>query len=298
MSQPTHTAPTPALTSEDEAVIVACYANRAEAREHSTVLLAKGITHWTADTPGGVEVRVPLELAAAARDQLAAYEAEEEAAAAEPPPLEVPIYTRPPWLGLSVMVLILSVVHFYKSHGHEWVEKAWSRNGQAIFQDGEVWRLFSALLVHADLSHLLGNVTFGGLFMYFVHRAYGPAWAWLAVIIAGGLGNLMVAAMFYPQAFAGIGASTAVFAAVGLLVAHGLMWTRWSRQLRGHRAWLGPLGGGLALLGLFGSGGESSDVDVAAHLFGFIAGGLLGLPLAWRQKRRLSAQALPTLTGR
>lgn len=182
---------------------------------------------------------------------------------------------------------LLALVHYYKTHGHDWIDKAWARNGRALFEEGEFWRPLTALFVHADLAHLLGNLFFGSLFMYFVHRAYGPMWAWLSVMLAGAVGNALVAALFYPEPFAGIGASTAVFAAVGLLVAHGLIWTRWSRQLRGHRAWLVPLGGGLALLGLFGSGGENADIDVAAHLFGFVSGALIGWPLVWWQKQRV-----------
>lgn len=39
------------------------------------------------------------------------------------------------------------------------------------------------------------------------------------------------------------------------------------------RAWL-PLAGGLALLGFLGS---SAHTDITAHLFGFLAGAVLGL---------------------
>ncbi len=273
-------------TAPDETIVVARYATRAEARERSTVLLAKDIPHWTAETPDGVVITVPFLQAGAALGQLSAYDAETLAAAQEPPPVEAPVFRQPVWPGLLFATVALSFVHYFKTHGHEWIDEAWARDGTAIFQRGEWWRVFTALVVHSDLSHLLGNLSFGGLFVYFVLRAYGRSAGWAATVLAGGLGNLMVAALFYPRPFAGIGASTAVFAATGLLVAHGLAWTRWSRSARGHRAWLVPLGGGLALLGLFGSGGENTDVDVAAHLFGFVAGLAAGLPLAWWQKQR------------
>ena len=66
---------------------------------------------------------------------------------------------------------------------------------------------------------------FGALLMWFVLTAYGRRLGWVWVVMAGVAGNLAVAAVFYPERFAGVGASTAVFAAVGLLVAHGMVWS-------------------------------------------------------------------------
>ena len=85
-----------------------------------------------------------------------------------------------------------------------------------------------------------------------------------------------------PETHTSIGASTAVFAALGLLVAHALrnrgpvretLLKRWS-----------PLIGGVVLLAMTGVGGERTDV--MAHVTGFVAGMLMGwlacsLPLAW-----------------
>jgi membrane associated rhomboid family serine protease len=85
------------------------------------------------------------------------------------------------------------------------------------------------------------------------------------------LGNLANAALFR-YGHISIGASTAVFGAIGILAAYQL-----SKKIKipGQRmkAWL-PFAGGLALLGLLGS---SKNSDIMAHLFGFIAGICLGL---------------------
>ena len=93
-----------------------------------------------------------------------------------------------------------------------------------------------------------------------------------------------MAAFFYPERWAGVGASTAVFAAVGLLVAHGMIWSHGGQGFRRHRSWLVPFGGGLGLLGVFGSGGDGLNVDVGAHLAGFVAGVAVGMPVAWWQR--------------
>jgi membrane associated rhomboid family serine protease len=93
---------------------------------------------------------------------------------------------------------------------------------------------------------------------------------WLMILATGVVGNL-ANAFFYGAGHLSVGASTAVFGAIGILAAH-----QFSKKfkLRSHRmrAWL-PLAGGLALLGMLSSG---ERVDLTAHLFGFLAGMILG----------------------
>jgi membrane associated rhomboid family serine protease len=88
---------------------------------------------------------------------------------------------------------------------------------------------------------------------------------------------------WYQKAHLSIGASTAVFAAVGLSAA--LMFRIYKkRHERSWRSWT-PVAGGLALLGLMGA---APHTDLAAHLFGFVSGLVFGViygrwirPAAW-----------------
>jgi membrane associated rhomboid family serine protease len=231
-------------------------------------------------------VFVPPEREELALVQLAAYDREQRQEAeavrrAPPPPPEV---MGPVWPGLLVMAVVLGGVHGWKVSMARDLARSWSRDGVEIFVDGEWWRAATALLVHADMAHLLGNLSFGLLLMWFVVRAFGRWLGWWWVGWAGVLGNVAVAAFFYPERWAGVGASTAVFAAVGLLVAHGMIWSHGGQGLRRHRSWLVPFGGGLGLLGVFGSGGDGLNVDVGAHLAGFVAGMGVGMPVAWWQR--------------
>lgn len=260
--------------------------DRGRSREWSTVLLAKGVPHWTAEMEDGVAVFVPAEQEDLALAQLAAYDREQrqevEAARRGPPPL--PEMAGPVWPGLVGAGVVLAAVHGWRVTRADGLAQAWSRDGVQIFDAGEWWRPLTALLVHADVAHLLGNLVFGGLLMWFVLQEYGRWRGWVWVMVAGVLGNLAVAGFFYPDRFAGVGASTAVFGAVGLLVVHGMVWSRGGSGLRRHRSWLVPLGGGLALLGVFGSGGEDLNVDLAAHGAGFAAGLLVGAGPSWWQR--------------
>ena len=73
-----------------------------------------------------------------------------------------------------------------------------------------------------------------------------------------------------------IGASTALFGALGILTAHARR--VWGLQLRtGLRRWA-PLGAGVMLLAYLGFGGDRTDVG--AHVAGFAVGGVLGLGFA------------------
>jgi hypothetical protein len=88
-----------------------------------------------------------------------------------------------------------------------------------------------------------------------------------------------------------IGASTAVFAALGLLAA----WVRAGR--RSGPGWVyrwGPVVAAVALLAYTGAGDENTDVG--AHLWGFAAGLVAGavaafLPRQWLGSRRVQAAA-------
>ncbi|MBC7963685.1 MAG: rhomboid family intramembrane serine protease, partial [Steroidobacteraceae bacterium] len=136
--------------------------------------------------------------------------------------------------------------------------------------NGQWWRLVTALTLHADLTHLLSNLTIGGVFIILLCRELGSGLAWSLLLASGILGNLLNAWIQSP-AHRSVGASTAVFGAVGLLAAISMV--RYRHRLQ--RRWFVPVAAGLALLALLGT--EGKQTDLGAHLFGFGSGTLLGL---------------------
>ena len=81
-------------------------------------------------------------------------------------------------------------------------------------------------------------------------------------------------AVYFPEPFQSLGASTATFGALGILTGSGIV-TAWRTQkFLLSKALLVPLGGGLALLGWLGTGGENTDLF--GHFFGFSIGLVLG----------------------
>lgn len=144
-------------------------------------------------------------------------------------------------------------------------------NAQAAkILDGQWWRLITALTLHADWAHLSSNLAIGGIFVVFLCRELGSGLAWSLLLGAGALGNLANAGL-QSSNHSSVGASTAVFGAVGTLAA--LSMVRYKHNLR--KRWMLPVAAALALLALLGT--EGKNTDLGAHLFGFIYGGCLGL---------------------
>ncbi len=136
--------------------------------------------------------------------------------------------------------------------------------------DGELWRLLTALTLHSGGIHLASNLVIGGIFVARLCRDLGSGAGWSLVLASGALGNLLNA-FFQSPTHRSIGASTAVFGAVGLLAAINML--RFRHNLR--RRWPLPVAAACGLLALLGAGGE--NVDIGAHLFGFVCGLGLGL---------------------
>ena len=140
------------------------------------------------------------------------------------------------------------------------------------------WRAVTALTLHADSAHVLGNVISGTIFASAVHRRLGPGAA-RSPSSPPGIARQLRERALAPRR----GRRPRVDRRVDRRLRRG-------RPPRGDaaraqspgrgatkRGWLDiarPIVGGLALLGALGA---SPRADLGAHLFGFLAGGLIGL---------------------
>jgi len=137
---------------------------------------------------------------------------------------------------------------------------------------GEWWRAITALTLHLDQEHLLGNLLFGAVAGMAASRLLGPGVAWASILGAAALANY-AEILITPITHRAAGASTAVFAALGLL--SGMAWRQ--RLTHRERLWYrwAPLIAGICLLTLLGAG--TAHVDVLGHALGF----LFGLGVGW-----------------
>jgi len=177
------------------------------------------------------------------------------------------------WVAGAALGLLLLLCY---SIAAQWLPKlAWlvrvAADAERIVH-GELWRTVTALTLHADIAHVLSNAVAGGLFFTAVASLEGVGFGGALVLLAGAGGNL-ANAFLHGSAHVSVGASTAVFGAVGLLGSIGMTRRRRSAFSR-WRAWL-PIAAAFALLGMLGSSGQR--VDIWAHFFGLLVGAVLGL---------------------
>jgi len=157
----------------------------------------------------------------------------------------------------------------------------------ASVRAGEWWRAWTGLTLHVDTMHLLSNVGFGALFVFLLAQLIGTGLALFAILTAGALGNLANSwARIGGADSSSVGASTAVFAAIGLLTAY--QWRRLGKSRRDKiRRWA-PILGGASFLGYLGASGERTDV--LAHVTGLVAGFAFGLALTLPSPEDLHAK--------
>lgn len=176
------------------------------------------------------------------------------------------------WIGAVSYAVVLAGLTALQQNdifSAEWL--AAGRNNAGLTRDGELWRVVTALTLHADLAHLVSNLLMGGLIGLFVGQVMGSGLGWLCILLCGAAGNLL-SVVIRPPGYSSIGASTAVFAALGILAGH--TWTSRRRLGATTLAKLAPIVGGVILLGYLGTGGERTDV--LSHMTGFLCGLLLG----------------------
>jgi membrane associated rhomboid family serine protease len=154
-------------------------------------------------------------------------------------------------------------------------------------RSGEWWRLFTAIMLHADAAHLAANVTTGILILGLAMGFYGVELCLLAAYLAGMGGNL-AGLLIYSQPHRGLGASGMVMGGLGLLTMQSLF--LWRQTGRTSELIQRGVIAGLLLLVLLGFNPAS---DVIAHVGGFVLGSLFGGLLALvcpdvAQKRRIA----------
>jgi membrane associated rhomboid family serine protease len=274
----------PEITGEPlecDLVEVGAYQTLEQAAEHGLVVLASGHPYWLLSDAHGYRLLTGREAVQEARYHLAAYD--RESTGWPPPPIT------DPWLPGKTDLLtpflwagtVLAVFN-YSIRRPRWVDLG-ALDSRAMFEGGEWWRVLTALFLHADAAHVVSNALSGLLVFSAVVSTLGRRRGWSLLLLASVIGNIAVAAVNFPGPYSSIGASTAIFAGVGLLTGRTVR-VAW-RSVHPHRwrAMFGPLAAGLTVLGLYGAGGQR--VDVGAHLTGFLGGLAAGFVFGTRTRQ-------------
>jgi membrane associated rhomboid family serine protease len=273
-----------------------------ECNERAFMLYAVGIASAIARDSTGCVLLVEISDAPAALEHLRQYEIER---LNKPPPPPPPPKLHPSaWAGSLIYALIVTGVAFAISNGL-WRLDAFDVGelDAGLVQEGQWWRVWTALTLHLDGPHLAANTLAGVWFGYLASRLLGTGNAWFLVVMGAGLAN-WIEAFFGPATHRSVGASTAVFTALGLLSAYS-----WRTRLAYPQRWAlrwGPLVAGVVLLSWTGTGGQSLEepgggagqtVDVLAHALGFAVGLLAGAAAALEPVSRVLNRVPQWLAG-
>jgi membrane associated rhomboid family serine protease len=240
--------------------------------EHGLVVLAMGRPYWLVPGDTGFRLLVEPQALEAVREELACFD-RESVGWPPMPPTEGPLRR----FELATPLLwALALMASYCAQGlmPGRLEDAGALDSQAVFDRGEWWRLGTALFLHADLGHLISNMLSGIFAFSAVLSTIGRRRGWLLLALGSVTGNLAIAALNYPGPYRSLGASTAIFAGLGLLTGRAIRAVQWEGRPHRWQSVFAPLAAGITLLGLFGAGGL--HIDVGAHSTGFAAGLIWG----------------------
>ena len=266
--------------------------------EWATVLAAGGIPHRLRSRLDGWALIVAARDADAARETLDAYDRENRPETTKDPRASV----EPVRGAAGVRIAVgLALIGFFAVTGPRATHSAWFERGGADAERivaGEWWRTVTALTLHADAPHVVGNAVASAVLVGAVSHQFGPGVGLWLVLLAGIGGNALTA-IVHGAHYDSVGASTAMFGAIGILAATQAVAR--ARLSVPRKRWI-AVGAGFALLALLGT---SPDADLLAHLFGLLVGCCLG-PLAALVRRwplrpvtqwALAVAALPFVVG-
>jgi hypothetical protein len=154
-------------------------------REFSLVLEAQAIEHEMQESGGSWVLIVPSDSLHRAYEEISRYSAERSATRSRPAPLELHSGAA---IGAAGYVLILLLTAYCAGIG--WFGADWLSIGALeAGATGEWWRAVTALTLHVDQEHLLGNLMFGVFAGIGAGRLLGPGVAWSTILGAGALAN-------------------------------------------------------------------------------------------------------------
>lgn len=265
-------------------VEVGVYPTSGAGFDHGLVVLAVGRPYWLVPSPEGHRLFVEPQDAARVREQLARYD--RESMRWPPPPMPMGDGLTHATDLITPLVWAVAVLAIFQQQA---AHPRWAEMGavdpRAIFDGGEWWRAATALFLHADGAHVVSNALSGVLLFTAVLKTFGVRRGWLLVAVSALVGNLAVAALAYPGPYHSLGASTAIFAGLGLLTGQMLRVLSRANHPHRRRAMVVALGSGLVVLALYGAGGGEARVDLGAHVGGFLAGLGLGFLAGWYRAR-------------
>ena len=177
------------------------------------------------------------------------------------------------------VVFLFSIVYWGNSFG---LKESLYVSRDSVIQSHQYWRLFTGILVHADMNHFLSNALGLFLFGYLLHGYFGPGVYPIAIFGLGTLVNFASIAS-YPPGTRLVGASGVVYLMAGFWLT---LFVSTERRFSILKRLLRSIGFALVML-------ISSTFDPAishrTHAIGFVAGIVFGLIYFFKMRETIRA---------
>lgn len=249
------------------------YGSERQALQHATVVLAMNEDCWLEFVPEGWRLLVPPTHFERISYQLACFD-NETLRWPPPAPVPQPIVGSMDYTCSFLWVMSVVIAYYLQLQAPGRLEEAFCMDSRALFERLELWRPFTALFLHADLGHLSANVLTGFFAFASLRTVFTRSRAWVLLLLSSVFANLFCGLLNLGGDYRSLGASTAIFAALGLLTGQAARHIFYSRSAARLSQLLIPGASGAAMLSLLGAGGLHTDLT--AHLAGFVCGCIAG----------------------
>ena len=136
--------------------------NRRACADRALVLAAAQIPHQIVDDLSGCALVVPAEFSPRAIEELRLYDEENPPLRPQKPVQFVYQNAVPGIIAYIIAIVLFAWLSWGSAFNQDWL--AAGRIDGALVRSGEWWRSITALTMHADLRHLIGNIVFGAFF--------------------------------------------------------------------------------------------------------------------------------------
>lgn len=185
---------------------------------------------------------------------------------------------------ITYILIVLNIMMFLYMTLYDYNDRMFYElaNNYIYVQNGEIYRLFTSMFLHADVLHLAFNMYALYILGPIVERYYGKSRFLLIYIVSGILGSIFSCIFMSSNSFS-IGASGAIF---GLLGSIAYFTYYYRATLQGFlRSQIIPV-----ILINLGLGLFISSIDLSAHIGGLIGGILTSMALGIGDKERKTDQ--------
>ncbi len=177
------------------------------------------------------------------------------------------------------ILIIMACTLFYWQGSQAWTSLLPAINSK-IFQHSEIWRAFTAILIHSDIEHLFSNMYMLWIFVFFIYGYFGFTVFPIVSFFAAAIVNIIAVRTYAPD--------IQLLGASGLVYLLGGFWLTLYWFIQRQYSWSNRLirVSGITLM-IFWPSTFVVTTSYRTHAIGFLAGVVMGGIYFWINKDKI-----------